>query len=371
MNAADLAVIKAAALRRGDPLRGVPADPGAHRRVGAVTRPLPAPAGRHRGRRRLARQPRPGGVRRGAQGRRDRRDDRRAAARRSASPPTTSRSTRGLIARAAALPRAYAPHAELEVRMDSRLVVEQMSGSWKIKHPDMKPLALEANRLAPFGTTFTWVPREQNKHADRLANEALDGLRDGVRSRARQAPTTGPRASRTRRPRALRRRYRGWSSGGGTAHHVRAGAPRRHRPHDRQALLRRPGQRQPGLNDEGRAQVRATAEWLAPLAERPRRGRQLTGPPHPRVRRDPGRGARLRGGRRGGAGRDGVRRLGRPHLHRGARQVPGRGARLARQPRPRAGRSASRSARSRSGCWPAATGCSRSTTAGPCSWSAT
>ena len=64
--------------------------------------------------------------------------------------------------------------------MDSKLVVEQMSGRWKIKHPDMQPLAMEANRLAPFGTTYTWVPREQNKHADRLANEALDGMRTGV-----------------------------------------------------------------------------------------------------------------------------------------------------------------------------------------------
>ncbi|MGA8247816.1 MAG: reverse transcriptase-like protein, partial [Nocardioides sp.] len=73
-----------------------------------------------------------------------------------------------------------APGAEIEVRMDSKLVVEQMSGRWKIKHPDMKPLALEANRLAPRGTTYTWVPRELNKHADRLANEALDGLRSGV-----------------------------------------------------------------------------------------------------------------------------------------------------------------------------------------------
>ena len=74
----------------------------------------------------------------------------------------------------------FAPDADIEVRMDSKLVVEQMSGRWKIKHPDMKPLAMEANRLAPFGTTYTWVPREQNTHADRLANEALDGKRNGV-----------------------------------------------------------------------------------------------------------------------------------------------------------------------------------------------
>lgn len=59
--------------------------------------------------------------------------------------------------------------------MDSKLVVEQMSGRWKIKHPDMKPLALEAGRVFPPGrVTYEWIPREQNKRADRLANEAMD-----------------------------------------------------------------------------------------------------------------------------------------------------------------------------------------------------
>ena len=67
------------------------------------------------------------------------------------------------------------PGARVEARLDSKLVVEQMSGRWKIKHPDMKPLALRANRLAPAGIRYTWVPREQNKHADALANQALDG----------------------------------------------------------------------------------------------------------------------------------------------------------------------------------------------------
>ncbi len=80
----------------------------------------------------------------------------------------------GLIA-GLRLAEEFAPGADIEVRMDSKLVVEQMSGRWKIKHPDMQPLAAEANRLAPAGTTYTWIPREQNKHADRLANEALDG----------------------------------------------------------------------------------------------------------------------------------------------------------------------------------------------------
>ncbi|UOB13280.1 bifunctional RNase H/acid phosphatase [Streptomyces sp. HP-A2021] len=67
------------------------------------------------------------------------------------------------------------PAATVHVRMDSKLVVEQMSGRWKIKHPDMKPLAADAARIFPPGrVTYEWIPRERNKHADRLANEAMD-----------------------------------------------------------------------------------------------------------------------------------------------------------------------------------------------------
>ena len=67
------------------------------------------------------------------------------------------------------------PNAIVEVRMDSKLVVEQMSGRWKIKSPDMRELAMKARDLLPFGNvTYTWIPREDNKHADALANEALD-----------------------------------------------------------------------------------------------------------------------------------------------------------------------------------------------------
>ncbi|MEU0244904.1 bifunctional RNase H/acid phosphatase [Streptomyces sp. NPDC006235] len=67
------------------------------------------------------------------------------------------------------------PAATVHVRMDSKLVIEQMSGRWKIKHPDMKPLAADAARIFPPGrVTYEWIPRERNKHADRLANEAMD-----------------------------------------------------------------------------------------------------------------------------------------------------------------------------------------------------
>jgi ribonuclease H / adenosylcobalamin/alpha-ribazole phosphatase len=70
------------------------------------------------------------------------------------------------------------PGAETEVRMDSRLVVEQMSGRWKIKHPDLRQLAEQVSQAArSLGlVTYTWVPRERNTHADRLANQAMDAL---------------------------------------------------------------------------------------------------------------------------------------------------------------------------------------------------
>ena len=67
------------------------------------------------------------------------------------------------------------PQAIVEVRMDSKLVVEQMSGRWKIKSPDMRALAMRAREILPFqNVTYTWIPRNDNKAADALANEALD-----------------------------------------------------------------------------------------------------------------------------------------------------------------------------------------------------
>ncbi|MEW2632496.1 bifunctional RNase H/acid phosphatase [Streptomyces sp. NPDC048389] len=86
---------------------------------------------------------------------------------------------KGLVAGLKAA-HALDPEAAVRVRMDSKLVVEQMSGRWKIKHPDMKPLAAEAARVFPPGrVTYEWIPRERNKHADRLANEAMDAGKKG------------------------------------------------------------------------------------------------------------------------------------------------------------------------------------------------
>src|SRR5262249_12308068 len=66
---------------------------------------------------------------------------------------------------------------EVEVRMDSKLVVEQMSGRWQIRHAGLRPLAAEAAGLVRRfrSVIFTWVPRERNKRADALANAAMDG----------------------------------------------------------------------------------------------------------------------------------------------------------------------------------------------------
>ena len=67
------------------------------------------------------------------------------------------------------------PEAELHIRLDSKLVVEQMSGRWKIKHPDMQVLAKEARELLSGSRfSFEWIPREENSRADAAANKALD-----------------------------------------------------------------------------------------------------------------------------------------------------------------------------------------------------
>jgi probable phosphoglycerate mutase len=94
--------------------------------------------------------------------------------------------------------------ASVEVRMDSKLVVEQMSGRWKVRHPDLAPLHAEGVALVRRlpQVRFGWVPRERNAYADRLANEAMDAAAAGrewtVRSPAPPAgwggDPGGPRA---------------------------------------------------------------------------------------------------------------------------------------------------------------------------------
>ena len=64
----------------------------------------------------------------------------------------------------------------VRVRADSLLVVNQQKGLWKVKNAALRPLSEEAARLARDFERVTWehVPRERNRHADALANRAMD-----------------------------------------------------------------------------------------------------------------------------------------------------------------------------------------------------
>jgi probable phosphoglycerate mutase len=70
------------------------------------------------------------------------------------------------------------PEARIEARLDSKLIVEQMSGRWAIKNAALRDLALAVRRLRA-DVDYTWVPRAQNTAADRLVNEALDAQAAG------------------------------------------------------------------------------------------------------------------------------------------------------------------------------------------------
>jgi probable phosphoglycerate mutase len=73
------------------------------------------------------------------------------------------------------------PSARFLVRMDSKLVIEQMSGTWKIKHPDMIQLAGEIQQMARgHEIKWMWIPREENSRADALANKAMDEVADST-----------------------------------------------------------------------------------------------------------------------------------------------------------------------------------------------
>ncbi|MGW3473495.1 bifunctional RNase H/acid phosphatase [Saccharopolyspora sp. NPDC000995] len=86
--------------------------------------------------------------------------------------------------------------AAVEVRMDSKLVIEQLAGRWKVKHANLQPLAAEARQLiAGFErVSLEWVPRAHNAHADRLANEAMDQQASGDQSGGGARPVGDPAA---------------------------------------------------------------------------------------------------------------------------------------------------------------------------------
>jgi hypothetical protein len=144
----------------------------------------------------------------------------------------------------------------VDVRMDSKLVIEQMSGRWQIKNPGLRPLAAEAAKLVDgfAAVTFDWIPRERNKLADALAN------RRWTRPPASGSPTadTPAFAGRPRpRPRRTGRRRR-W-----TRDPADPGPARRDRADRAGPLLR--ARRRPALR-QGEAQAMAAAGRVAGIS---------------------------------------------------------------------------------------------------------
>lgn len=156
----------------------------------------------------------------------------------------------GLIA-GIALANEFAPDAELEIRMDSKLVIEQMAGRWRIKHPDMKPLALTAQReLAGRPVVWSWIPREDNKAADTLVNAALDGKETGI------SAVSAPDTSSDRH--GWRSRF---TSSPTTFVLVRHGVTE----HTERKVFSGSGGTDPELTDTGRDQAKRAGEWIHAL----------------------------------------------------------------------------------------------------------
>ncbi|MGW1057835.1 bifunctional RNase H/acid phosphatase [Micromonospora rubida] len=191
---------------------------------------------------------------------------------------------RGLIAGLEAAAELGA--AEVDARMDSKLVVEQMCGRWQIKHPGLRPLAAQAAALVGrfAAVRFQWIPRERNRHADALANAAMDAAA-GKPARA-AAPTRAAEPSREvaapdsparalAREAAARAATRGAGSDPATI--PASWEPRpsdtatrlilvRHGETEFTAQRRYSGRGDVPLSARGRAQVRAVAARVAALA---------------------------------------------------------------------------------------------------------
>jgi broad specificity phosphatase PhoE/ribonuclease HI len=142
---------------------------------------------------------------------------------------------------------------EVAVSMDSKLVIEQMAGRWRVKHPDLIPLNRRATELAAGfeRVTYAWIPRAKNSHADRLANEAMDAAADTVAT---------PAAAETPKPVAAQSSPAGWIGA--------RGAPTRmlllrHGQTELSIERRYSGRGNPQLTDLGRRQADAAARYLA------------------------------------------------------------------------------------------------------------
>ncbi|UMB71570.1 bifunctional RNase H/acid phosphatase [Mycobacterium paraterrae] len=155
---------------------------------------------------------------------------------------------RGLIA---GLKEAANLHAtDVTVAMDSKLVVEQMAGRWKVKHPELIELNAQARSLASRfdRITYRWIPRAENAHADRLANEAMDAAAEiSVQADAAPAAAVGE----TQSP--------GWSGAQGAATRLLL---LRHGQTELSVQRRYSGRGNPPLTPLGRQQAEAAASYL-------------------------------------------------------------------------------------------------------------
>ena len=167
---------------------------------------------------------------------------------------------RGLIAGLEAAAD-LAPGADVQVRMDSKLVVEQMSGRWQIKHPAMRPLASQASAAARrLGrVSYEWVPRAQNAHADRLANLAMDEADNGGGS-GQGGPSPERSSPEHQGPRPAPRPGPGW-----TAAHSEPTTTvlLRHGETPLSAERRFAGRGDIPLTETGKLQAKAAAQRLA------------------------------------------------------------------------------------------------------------
>ncbi|MEX3504505.1 bifunctional RNase H/acid phosphatase [Corynebacterium sp. LK2510] len=155
---------------------------------------------------------------------------------------------------------------EVEVYMDSKLVIEQMAGRWKIKHPDMQKLAREARQLAArFSTiTYTWVPRAKNKKADELSNVAMDAAAKGAGPGIVGAPAKAAQKAEPAEP-----KERASHVTAGPGHWAGTDAPRtrfvllRHGQTAHSVDRRFSGSSDPELTETGREQARRAARAIA------------------------------------------------------------------------------------------------------------
>lgn len=147
---------------------------------------------------------------------------------------------------------------DVAVRMDSKLVVMQMSNEWKIKHPDMLVLAKEAAALLRQipQTTFTHIPRAQNSYADRLANQAMDDQAGGREWSPRELGSGAAEPTEKKAPNTL---Y-GWSASTGV---TTVAMLLRHGETPLSIEKRFSGRGDVALTERGEAQAAAAAERMA------------------------------------------------------------------------------------------------------------